>query len=205
LTVPPEVIALLRRDYQLTAAMMASCMFWLIGGIVQPSVNSVGKLQFGLKDGPTSILAAGMGIGIAAGCVLAGRLSRERVNFRLAKVGAWLIVVLLFALSIPGPGRWNLLGHGGTLVVLLLLGASAGTFVVPLQVFMQTRPPADLKGRTIATTNLANWIAIIASAAIYALFDVIVRAASVPRATIFALTALLMLPVAIFYRPQTRE
>jgi hypothetical protein len=83
------------------------------------------------------------------------------------------------------------------------MGGSAGLIAVPLLVFMQTRPPADLKGRTIATTNLANWVAIIASAGIYAVFDVIIRALDAPRATIFGLTALLMLPVALFYRPTT--
>jgi MFS family permease len=202
LTVPGEIIALLKRDRELLLAMLAYCMFWLIGGIVQPSVNSLGKVQFGLSDGPTSFLAACMGIGIAVGCIVAGKLSQQRVNFTLVRIGAWLIVVLLALLAIPGPGQFNLLRHEGTLVTLLLLGASAGLFAVPLQVFMQMRPPASLKGRTIATTNLANWVAIIASAGIYALFDIIVRALEVPRATIFGLTALLMLPVALFYHPQ---
>lgn len=201
LTVPAEVVALLKRDHELFWAMCASCMFWMIGGIVQPSVNSLGKVQFGLKDGPTSVLAACMGIGIAVGCVVAGKLSQNRVNFRLVKVGAWLIVIILAILAIPGPGRFNLVGHSGTAVALLFLGASAGLFAVPIQVFLQTRPPETLKGRTIATTNLANWIAIIASAGIYFLFDFVVRALGVPRATIFALTAVLMLPVALFYRP----
>lgn len=201
LAVPGEILALLRRDRQLLLAMLASCMFWLIGGIVQPSVNSLGKVQFGLKDGPTSVLAACMGIGIAVGCAVAGKLSRQTVNFRLVKVGAWLIVGILAVLAIPGAGQFNLLGYGGTLAALLCLGFSAGLFAVPIQVFLQTRPPASLKGRTIATTNLANWVAIIASAGVYFLFDRIVAKLNVPRATIFALTAALMLPVAVFYRP----
>ncbi len=203
LTVPGEVVSLLKRDHELFWAMCASCMFWLIGGIVQPSVNSLGKVQFGLKDGPTSALAACMGIGIAVGCVVAGKLSRHRVNFRLVKVGAWLLVIILAILAIPGTDRFNFIRVPGTVVALLLLGVSAGLFAVPIQVFLQTRPPESLKGRTIATTNLANWIAIITSAGIYFLFDVIVRQLNVPRATVFALTALLMLPIAIFYRPKT--
>lgn len=203
LTVPGEIIALLRRDHQLFWAMCASCMFWMIGGIVQPSVNSLGKVQFGLKDGPTSILAACMGIGIAVGCAVAGKLSQHRVNFGLVKLGAWLLVVILAILAIPGQGQFNLLRYPGTMIALLSLGFSAGLFAVPIQVFLQTRPPAELKGRTIATTNLANWIAIIASAGIYAAFDVVVRLASAPRATIFALTAVLMLPVALFYHPKS--
>lgn len=203
LTVPGEIVALLRSDRELLLGMLAYCMFWLIGGIVQPTVNSLGKVQFGLLDGPTSVLAACMGIGIAAGCMIAGKLSQQRVNFGLVRLGAWLIVIILALLAVPGAKPFNLLRHEGTLVALLLLGASAGLFAVPLQVFIQTRPPASLKGRTIATVNLANWIAIIASAGIYAAFDAIVRSLNVPRATIFALTALLMLPVALFYRPQS--
>jgi MFS family permease len=204
LTVPAEIADLLRRDRQLLLAMLASCMFWMIGGIVQPTVNSLGKVQFGLKDGPTSILAACMGIGIAVGCVVAGKLSQHRVNFRLVKVGAWLIVVVLAILAIPGRDRFNLLRYPGTMTALLLLGFSAGLFAVPIQVFLQTRPPLSLKGRTIATTNLANWVAIIASAGVYFLFDALVRMLSAPRATIFAFTALLMLPVAVLYRPESQ-
>jgi MFS family permease len=201
LTVPSDVIALLCRDPQLFWAMCASCMFWMIGGLVQPSVNSLGKVQFGLADKPTSVLAACMGIGIAVGCVVVGKLSQHRIDFRLMKIGAWLIVVFLAVLAIPGQGRFNLAGYGGSAAALVCLGFSAGLFAVPIQVFLQTRPPQSLKGRTIATTNLANWLAIIASAGIYAVFDLFVTKLAVPRATIFALTAALMLPVAIFYSP----
>ncbi|MGI8978626.1 MAG: MFS transporter [Pirellulaceae bacterium] len=202
LTVPGEIVALLKKDRQLLQAMLASCMFWLIGGIVQPSVNSLGIVQFGMTKGPTSLLAACMGIGIAAGCLIAGMLSKNKVNFRLVKVGAWMLVIILAILAIPGNGKWNLLHYSGTAVALVLLGVFAGFYAVPLQVFLQTRPPESLKGRTIATTNLANWIAIVASAGVYYLFGNAVQWLGVPRATLFALTALLMLPVAIFYRPR---
>ena len=202
LTVPGEIVALLKKDRQLLQAMLASCMFWLIGGIVQPSVNSLGIVQFGMTKGPTSLLAACMGVGIAAGCLIAGMLSKGKVNFRLVKIGAWMLVIILAILAIPGDGKWNLLHYPGTAVALVLLGVFAGFYAVPLQVFLQTRSPESLKGRTIATTNLANWIAIVASAGVYYLFGFVVDWLSVPRATVFALTALLMLPVAIFYKPR---
>ena len=202
LAVPGEIVKLLKSDRQLLNAMLASCMFWLIGGIVHPSVNSLGLVQFGMTKGPTSLLAACMGIGIAAGCLIAGMLSKSKVNFRLVKIGAWMLVILLALLAIPGEGQWNLLHYPGTAIVLVLLVVFAGFYAVPLQVLLQTRPPESLKGRTIATTNLANWIAIVASAGVYFLFDFVVGWLSVPRATVFALTALLMLPVAIFYKPR---
>ncbi|MEX2025933.1 MAG: hypothetical protein WEH44_01510, partial [Pirellulaceae bacterium] len=84
---------------------------------------------------------------------------------------------------------------------LVLLGVCAGLFAVPLQVFLQVRPPDSLKGRTIATNNLANWVAIVGSAGVYWLFARTVEAFDWPRTAVFAFTAMLMLPVAIFYRP----
>ena len=47
------------------------------------------------------------------------------------------------------------------------LGFSAGFFIVPLQVFLQARPPKDQKGRMIGAMNLVNWIAIVLSAVFY--------------------------------------
>lgn len=206
--IPREMRRLLARDRQLLWAILVNSVFWLIGGIVHPSVNAVGETQFLIGSTWTSVLAACMGLGIAMGSVLAIWLSRGKVNFALVKGGAWLIVVALVCLALPGQTaaegqpQLNLLGVYGTLVVLILLGIFAGLFAVPLQVFLQTRPPESLKGRTIATNNLANWVAIVGSAGVYGLFARIVETFDWPRTTVFAFTAVIMLPVALFYRPR---
>ena len=49
-------------------------------------------------------------------------------------------------------------------------------FAIPLQVFLQARPPDELKGRLIATQNFLNWIAIIFSGVIYFVFIKLVTA-----------------------------
>ena len=74
-------------------------------------------------------------------------------------------------------------------------------FAIPLQVFLQARPPDELKGRLIATQNLLNWIAIVFSGAIYWAFNSFVLATGMPLSTVFLLTSLFMLPIALFYRP----
>ncbi|MEZ6117609.1 MAG: hypothetical protein R3C28_13685 [Pirellulaceae bacterium] len=43
------------------------------------------------------------------------------------------------------PNRVHLLGFGGSCVILILVGVSAG-FAIPVQVFIQSRPPDDQKG-----------------------------------------------------------
>jgi len=85
------------------------------------------------------------------------------------------------------------------------MGIFTGMFAVPLQVFMQMRPPAELKGRMIATQNLLNWIGIVGSAIFYAIAMQIINALKLPQATIFAVTAVLMGGVALLYHPATVE
>jgi acyl-[acyl-carrier-protein]-phospholipid O-acyltransferase/long-chain-fatty-acid--[acyl-carrier-protein] ligase len=177
-------------------------MFWLIGGVAMSAVNSLGKVQLGLNDAWTSILTAVIGLGICAGAVLAGRLCRSAADFRLTRLGAWGLVICMLLLAAYLPGGQQLLGFGGSIVVLVFLGMSAGMFAIPVQVFIQVRPPDKQKGRMIAVMNLFNFIAIFLAGPIYKLFDTIAIAASLPRSVIFAMSALLILPIALFYRPQ---
>ncbi|QDU97162.1 MFS transporter [Lignipirellula cremea] len=208
-TVPRDVRTLLRNDRPLILAAFASCVFWMVGGLVQPSVNALGKLQLLVghpaADMYTSLLAASVGVGIAAGCLGAGFFSRDMVNFKLVRIGLWGIVVCLFALCLPGADGSNLLGYGGSLACLLLLGVFTGMFAVPLQVFIQSRPPEGMKGRLIATVNLANWVAIVAAALVYFVMTELLRHFLWAPSTSFAFIALLLLPLAIFYRPRNEH
>jgi len=53
--------------------------------------------------------------------------------------------------------------------------------------------------------NLTNFIAILLSGAIYMGFDRLIDAIGWPRSVLFALNALLILPVAVLYRPREAE
>ena len=86
--------------------------------------------------------------------------------------------------------------------MLLFLGAFTGLFAVPLQVFMQTRPPDDKKGRMIAVMNQANWIGIAISGVLYNAIAAIIATFDWPRSITFLFIAALMLPVALFYHPK---
>jgi acyl-[acyl-carrier-protein]-phospholipid O-acyltransferase/long-chain-fatty-acid--[acyl-carrier-protein] ligase len=98
-------------------------------------------------------------------------------------------------------------------VMLVLLGACAGVFIVPLQVFLQARPPASRKGRMIGTMNLVNWIAIFLAAAAYAACSWAftlppLTADGPPRSIIswtFAVMAALILPAALLFRTRDSE
>jgi acyl-[acyl-carrier-protein]-phospholipid O-acyltransferase/long-chain-fatty-acid--[acyl-carrier-protein] ligase len=222
LTVPPDMREMLARDRPLLAALTVSSVFWLLAGMVPSAVNALGKIELQVGDLWTSILTACIGVGIAAGCVIGGLVSQGAVDFRLLRIGIVGMLACLVLAGIPAGGdiatlqnaegeltrmpglgdarQW--LGFWGSVPVMLLLGAFTGLFAVPLQVYMQSRPPRDKKGRMIAVMNQANWIGVLISAVSYWLLAKIVESSDWPRCTMFLFIAALTLPIALFYHPK---
>jgi MFS family permease len=222
LTVPPDMRAMLAGDRPLLAALLVSSVFWLLAGMVPSAVNAVGKLELQVGDANTSYMAGLIGVGIAVGCAVGGIVSKGRIDFRLLRIGVIGMCACLLIAGIPGGGdavgvkdaagafvdlpglgegrQW--LGFWGSLPIMLLLGTFTGLFAVPLQVFMQSRPPEDKKGRMIAVMNQANWVGVLLSAGIYYVLSRTVEAADWPRSTMFLFIAALTLPIALFYHPK---
>ena len=208
-----ETWQMLKYDKLLVEVLLISSLFWFLGGVMQPTINTFGKEYLKLGDANTSLLGAFMGIGIAAGCVLAGKLSRDRIRFGLVQVGSWGLVASLAWLWLLG------MSHGGdpeslwtgfipqnltencSRLGMLSVGFFGGLFIVPLQVFLQTRPPEDQKGRMIGTMNLINWLAICFAAAFVLISGLFLRWLSAEVYWIFAMMAGLLVPVALFYHP----
>jgi acyl-[acyl-carrier-protein]-phospholipid O-acyltransferase/long-chain-fatty-acid--[acyl-carrier-protein] ligase len=201
--VPPEILRLLRHDRQLTLALIVISMFWLIACIVAQTVNALGKTQLGLEDSDTSLLTTSINFGIALGCTLGGSFSRDRIDHRVVTTGIRIVTLLL--MSVPGGAHQHLLGYWGSFPVLILMGVFTGMFAVPVQVIIQSRPPRSEKGRMIATMNQCTWIGVILGAAIYGASIWVLDRTGWPRCTIFALTAVLILPAAVFYRPRDQK
>jgi acyl-[acyl-carrier-protein]-phospholipid O-acyltransferase/long-chain-fatty-acid--[acyl-carrier-protein] ligase len=116
-------------------------------------------------------------------------------------VGSLGLFITLVIMALPGGSNQHLLGYRGSIPVLIVMGAFTGMFIVPVQVALQSRPPREEKGRMIATMNQFSWIGIILGAVLYLLCTWILDNTGWPRNTIFAVSAALMLPVVLFYRP----
>ncbi len=221
LTVPRDMIELLKVDRPLLMALTVSSLFWLLAGLVPSAVNALGKLVLQVGDDNTSALSAIIGVGIAVGCVIGGLVSKGRVDFRLLRIGSVGMLITLAIVAIPAQGniedlkdptgsltrmpgigdssQW--LGFWASLPLFLIMGAFTGLFAVPLQVFMQSRPPNDKKGRMIAVMNQANWIGILLASGIYWALTKIIEWQEWPRSLVFLFIAVLMLPIALFYHP----
>ncbi|MFN9370657.1 MAG: MFS transporter [Planctomycetaceae bacterium] len=202
LLISRDMLHLIGADRPLMITLLMSSVFWLVGGIVQPCVNDYGKQQLGLSDTQTSLMLVTLVLGIAIGCVLGGWMSGERADFRLVRWGSWGMIGGLVLMGLVGASAAPVKLVALTGVALFLCGLSAGMFAVPLQVFLQSRPPADKKGQMIGAMNLANWIAILISAVLYGVFAWLLGGVKGSHTwRIFLATAALLLPMAVLFRP----
>jgi acyl-[acyl-carrier-protein]-phospholipid O-acyltransferase/long-chain-fatty-acid--[acyl-carrier-protein] ligase len=204
MAVSHETWRMLRQSRAIGFALLVYSLFWFVAAIVPMATNATGIRQMGLNDESTSMMLACVAVGIAVGCPLAGWLSRGRVNFALVRIGAWGICACLGLMAaaplIPRPN----LAYLACQLVLGAAGIFVGLLAVPLQVFLQTSPPDEQEGRTIGTMNLINWVGIIASGGYYFVCDRLAAAMGWPPSSIFAMTAVLLVPVAVLYRPRNK-
>ncbi len=195
-----DIYSLLRKDRTLLLALLVSSVFWLVSGLAVPTVNRLGLGLLKVDATQTSMLTASIGLGIMIGALQASWLCRNGWGDRCVTLGLFGIFAALAVLGIWTAGGQQLLGFGGSVVALIAMGIFAAIFAIPIQVFLQSRPPAELKGRMIATMNQANFMGILVSGPLYQLFEATSGFFGWPICSVFWMMAGLVLPLAFFYR-----
>lgn len=197
-----EVSSMLKADRALLSAVLVSSVFWLVSGLAVPTVNRLG-LALHVDEFKTSMLTASIALGIMPGALFASFLCRKGYGDRSVSLGLWGILGSLVMLGLWSAGGQHLIGFYGSIIALISMGVFAAIFSIPIQVFLQERPPSNLKGRMIATMNQANFVGILISGPLYQVFEWISRAAGWPICSVFLMMGLLVLPLAVFYRLKT--
>jgi MFS family permease len=206
LGLPAPIRELLRKDKQLTSAIVVSSMFYVVAGIVMPTVNSLGKLQLKLASSTSiSYLTGGLAIGIIIGAVVANLVFKGMAPRKQVTIGVWGMFASLVALGCWRAGGDHLLGYWGALIGLITTGMASATFILPLQVFLQKRPPSELKGRMIGTMNFANFIGILIAGPLYQAFLTFASSMGWPVSSVFWMLAVLLVPIGLVYRLPANE
>jgi len=115
-------------------------------------------------------------------------------------LGLWGLALSLVLLGCWTDNGKHMFGYPGCFAGLVVLGIFAAIYAVPLQVFLQSRPPAELKGRMIGTMNQANFIGILLSGPLYQAFEATASSMGWPISSVFWMLAALVIPLALFYR-----
>lgn len=144
----------MKTDRDLWRANLGNTGFFFIAVLVQ--MNLLLYAQQILKVDPleNSVLQVALAIGMAAGSMLAGKLSGDHVEYGLIPLGAFLMAAMGFVMGLEGIAKsWFTLS-------LTLLGIGGGFFIVPVAAVLQHRPPAERKGSVQGAASWLSWVGI---------------------------------------------
>ena len=146
-----EEIQRMRQDAVLWCAVMANTFFWFLGAILLLNIVLYATDILQVDEAHSSYLLAALSLGIGAGSYIAGLASGKKIEMGMILPGLSGIVLTTGALFVPG------LTYEFVMILLFLLGVSAGFFVVPVNALIQKRPSPEVKGRVIGAANLLSF------------------------------------------------
>jgi acyl-[acyl-carrier-protein]-phospholipid O-acyltransferase/long-chain-fatty-acid--[acyl-carrier-protein] ligase len=163
-----QQIGLIRQDRPLFLAVLGNAYFWFLGSLLFSTIVVYGPDVLHVKQTQTGYLNAALAIGIGVGSMVAGLMSRGKIELGLIPMGS-------IGMTITG----LLLGamhHGlvGSAVMLAILGFFAGLYAVPVNAMIQHRPAEKDKGGIIAAANLLSFVGIALSSGVYYVFTAFV-------------------------------
>ncbi len=148
------------RDSYLAMAIYGSALFSMVGAYVQMNFLAYGETALGLGREEATRLFFVTAIGIGAGALLAGRLSRRSIEFGIVPVGTGLMALscaMIFTVD-AGDGAWVAAFWG------FLMGVGAGLFLVPVESFVQYRSPPERRGGIVAANAWLSWVGVLSGA-----------------------------------------
>jgi acyl-[acyl-carrier-protein]-phospholipid O-acyltransferase/long-chain-fatty-acid--[acyl-carrier-protein] ligase len=154
-------LRIIARDRILSWAVVGNTYLWFLAALLQFVIVVYGHDVLRVNETEISYLQAAVGIGIGAGSLAAGYLSRGKIEYRLVPLGAIGMTIFGFLVSRHGLGVWPVR------VDLGLLGFFGGFYAVPLNALIQHRPSPEQKGGVIAAANLFSFIGVFLAAGIY--------------------------------------
>jgi MFS family permease len=155
------------RDRVVLVAMLGNSWFWFYGATFLTQFPAYTRDTLGGTEAVVTLLWTVLTLAVGAGSLLGGWLARGRLGFGLIPLGG--VGMTLFAMdlatahgTIAGPGSYDVAAFAASFRGLhvmadtALMGLSAGAYIVPLYVLIQTRSHESQRARMMGTTNMLN-------------------------------------------------
>lgn len=172
--------AMLWKDKLGQTSLSVTSMFWGAGAVLQFLVLAWADKNFGLNLSQASVLQAVVSLGIAIGAVSAAKFVPLKQSLKVLPMGVLMGVIVMFAAfftrdmlpwSIPLPGGYEIsaaIVAAG--LIMVLVGALAGYFVVPMNALLQNRGYVLMSaGRSIAVQNFNENTSMLLMLGVYSL------------------------------------
>lgn len=154
-------LQIMRPDKALWWANWGNTWFFFLAALLQMNLFVHAKDSLHLNDTQNGGLQAALAIGIGVGSLVAGLVSRGRIEYGLIPLGTFGLAGAAAALAWPG---MSALPFGLSLTVLGFFG---GFFIVPISALLQHRPTRENKGGVLAAANLLSFVGIFLASGVY--------------------------------------
>jgi acyl-[acyl-carrier-protein]-phospholipid O-acyltransferase/long-chain-fatty-acid--[acyl-carrier-protein] ligase len=142
----------------LLTAIFGSSFFLFVGAFTQLNIIPLAMQSLGLSEVGGGYLFLSTAVGIALGAVLAGQLSKDKVEPGLSCIAGFFIAIFFVGLHLFS---FSLVL---TNIFLGLLGLVGGAFLIPFDSFIQVNSPQEKRGQVIAATNFFSFIGVLLAA-----------------------------------------
>ena len=142
----------------LIPAIFGSSFFLFIGAFTQLNIIPFAMQDLYLNEVGGGYLFLATAVGIAIGAVLAGQLSKDRVEPGISCIAGFFIAIFFFTLSLFSSSLIC------TIISLALLGIFGGAFLIPFDSFIQVNSPDEKRGQIIAAANFFSFVGVLCAA-----------------------------------------
>ncbi len=162
-----------RKIPHLFPVINGDAFFLFIGGYTQLNVIPFVMQSLGFSEIAGGYFFLLTAFGIAVGALIAGRISRTRIEIGLSCIASafmgitfWLLDAFAFSV-------------GASATLLFVMGVFGGMYIVPLDSYIQVMSGDQIRGQMIGATNFLGFVWILgASACLYFFSDVFTLSAS---------------------------
>jgi acyl-[acyl-carrier-protein]-phospholipid O-acyltransferase/long-chain-fatty-acid--[acyl-carrier-protein] ligase len=153
-----EIYQTLRMGWKiphLLPAIYGSSFFLFIGAFTQLNIIPFAMQSLGLSEVGGGYLFLATAVGIAIGAVLAGQLSKDKVEPGISCICGFLIVIFFFLLFFFSDSL------SMVIISLACLGICGGAYLIPFDAFLQVNSPKEMRGQVIAAANFFSFIGVL--------------------------------------------
>ena len=142
-------------------AVLGSSIFLLIAGMLQLNLVIHCRQTLELSNIGTGLCMSSAAVGIALGCVFAGKILRSDNAFRMINIGLLAMNIFLLLIIVFNPNVY--------VFSLLMFGVTffGGIFEVPCLAIVQRAPIGRIVGDMMAYLNFANFVLVLIGTAIF--------------------------------------
>jgi len=144
------------RDRALRLVVVGTVTFWFTASLLGHNVATYARISAEAGTTWRALPLGVLGIGVAAGALLAGRWSRNEIEVGLVPLGALGIAACTGLLALLSPVFVI------SLLLLFATGAACGALIVPLSALVQWRAPIARRGTVLGIVSAASGTAILA-------------------------------------------